>query len=130
MKTSSWTPASPSGHGPSASDQLGLDQRFAVSVFGGKPDELEAIAAVYLAVAYLRAERQFSVSTLEGVEVAHNRGGKLTGVDSFRSSMYLMEQALNLERHRAINDTMDDIARRAGIDLEAVLAEREAARQG
>jgi hypothetical protein len=128
MKTSSWTPSGPSGYGNP--DQLGLDQRFSVTVHGGKPDELEGIAAVYMALAYLQASRQFSVSTLEGVEVAHNRGGKLTGLDAFRSAMYLMEQSLNLERRRAINDTMDHIAQRAGIDLEAVLAEREARQNG
>lgn len=128
MKTSSWTPTGPSGYGDP--DQLGLDQRFAIAVLGGKPDELEGIAAVYMAVAYLQASRQFSVSTLEGVEVVHNRGGKLTGMGAFRSAMYLMEQALQLERRRAINDTMDHIAQRAGIDLEAVLAQQDAARQG
>ena len=122
MKTSTWTPAGPNGYGNP--DQLGLDQRFAVTPHGGKPDELEGIAAVYMAVAYIRANRQFSVSTLEGVEVFHNRGGKLTGFDAFRSAAYLMEQALNLERLRAINDTMDDIARSTGVDLQAVMAEQ------
>jgi hypothetical protein len=128
MKTSTWTPAGPSNFGNP--DQLGLDQRFVITLHGDKPDELEGIAAVYMAVAYYRASRQFSVSTLEGVEVLHNRGGKLTGVDAFRSAAYLMDQVVNLERRRAINDTMDDIARRAGIDLEAVMAEREANKNG
>jgi len=128
MKTSTWTPAGPSGYGNT--DQLALDQRFAITLHGSKPDELEGIAAVYMVVAYLRAQRQFSVSTLEGVEVLHNRGGKLTGFDAFRSAAYLMDQALNLERQRAINDTMDDIARRAGIDLEAIVAAGDANQKG
>lgn len=128
MKTSTWKPAGPGGYG--APDQLGLAQRFSITVRGGKPDELGAVAALYLAVAYLRAEKQFSVTTLEGVEVAHNRDGKVAGEDDFMQALHLMDQALMLERNRAINDTMDHIAARAGIDLEAVLAEREQAPQG
>jgi hypothetical protein len=128
MKTTSWKPTGHQGYGDP--DQLGLAQRFAITPRGGKPDEVGAVAALYLAVAYLRAEKQFSVSTLEGVEVAHNRDGKVAGDDAFVQALYLMDQSLMMERNRAINDTMDHIAARAGIDLEAVLAEREQARQG
>jgi len=114
MRTTPWTPASPSGY--AQSDILGLDQRFAVTANGNKPAELGGVAAVYLAVSYHRANLGFVVSTLEGVEVGHNRGGKLGGDVDFLSAMNLMEQVVIMERNRAINDTVDHIAAHAGIN--------------
>jgi len=112
MKTSTWQPSS-SHHGD-ASTKFGLAQRFVVTGRGQQGMELSAIAALVMTITYMRADIEVSVTTLEGVEVAHSRAGHLDGEEDVMQALFLLDQALISERKFAVRDTLDDVAERAG----------------
>lgn len=122
MRTSTWKPAAPGGL-ETPGTQLGLTQRFRVTTVGAPASEVSAVAALYLALNYTRQEVRFTVTTLEGDEVAYNQGGKLTGDPDFLEALYLLEQSMLIERRQAVNQALDNLAERTGISLPQSSAE-------
>lgn len=114
MRTTSWQPSA--AHSPAMG--IGLTQRLNFSSAGEPDRQLSAVAALYLACAYLQNKLEFMVSTLDGEELCHNRGGKLVNADeSFGEALYLMDQFST----QSFNQGMA----KAVADMEAIVAERD-----
>ena len=112
MKTSTWQPSS--SHQGDSISKLGLAQRFIVTGRGHKSMELSAVAALCMTINYIRASVEVSVTTMEGVEVAHNRS-QLNGEEDCLQALFLLDQALISEHSLAVRQTLDAVAERAGL---------------
>ena len=120
MKTSTWQPSS--AHVSDTAGRLGLTQRLVVTGRGHQGMELSAIAALVMTIAYMRANVEVSITTLEGVELAYSRAGQLNGEQDIMQALFLMDQALISERKLAVRETLDDVAKRAGLRFEGDIA--------
>lgn len=104
MKTAAWKPSTPVADG-----KLGLATQLTVSAAGQDNVEIGPVGALYLALVYLREGLSFTVTDANGIEVLHNRNGKLLGDDAMLDSLYILDKSIQRENLRAVNEMLDQM---------------------